>query len=129
MSSTDPQGMNNLHEQLRRFEEQLLQQSVRRDAQALAALLDDEFVEFGSSGRVYTKQVVIEALAHQPPVQMSLRDFAARQLSDNLVLVTYQVSYRSEGQDERHALHSSLWRRNGPVWQMYFHQGTPTASP
>ena len=42
---------------LRTLEERLLQPDVRRSAQAVASLLADEFVEFGSSGRVFKSRI------------------------------------------------------------------------
>jgi hypothetical protein len=51
-------------ERVRQLEEQLLQVEVRRSIQDFADLLADEFVEFGSSGRVFNKQQLIESL-HQ----------------------------------------------------------------
>jgi hypothetical protein len=45
------------------LEQQLLQPSTRRDATALTSLLAEDFREFGSSGRVYTRQQIIDALA------------------------------------------------------------------
>jgi uncharacterized protein DUF4440 len=44
------------------LEERLLEPSVRSAADELTDWLADEFVEFGSSGRVYDKPPVIDAL-------------------------------------------------------------------
>jgi hypothetical protein len=40
---------------LRSLEEQLLQSDIRRSAAKVGDLLADDFVEFGSSGRVFSK--------------------------------------------------------------------------
>ena len=61
---------------LRTLEERLLQPDVRRSAQAVASLLADEFVEFGSSGRVFDKTQIITALRDEPPIERVLSDFA-----------------------------------------------------
>ena len=51
------------HEEfLRRLEERLLQPEVRQSAEAVADLLADDFIEFGSSGQVFNKQQIIEGL-------------------------------------------------------------------
>ena len=47
---------------LRRLEVRLLQSDVRRSPTAVADLLADEFVEFGSSGRVFDKAQSIDPL-------------------------------------------------------------------
>jgi hypothetical protein len=62
-------------ELLRRLEEQLLQAELRRSIQDVADLLADEFVEFGSSGRVFNKQQLIESLHQEEPTQKSMTEF------------------------------------------------------
>jgi hypothetical protein len=67
---------------IRGFEEQLLQPGIRTSPERLAALLADEFIEIGSSGRVYNKQQTIDLLRQEggqgtPP---TVCDFSARWL-------------------------------------------------
>ena len=50
---------------LRELEERLLRAEVRRSPAVVAELLADEFVEFGSSGRVFDKQQMIDALRRE----------------------------------------------------------------
>jgi hypothetical protein len=47
-----------LQDEILQLEEQLVAPAVRASADALDRLVSDEFVEFGSSGRVYTKHDV-----------------------------------------------------------------------
>jgi hypothetical protein len=83
---------------LRRLEEKLLQPEVRRSPDQIGVLLADDFVEFGSSGGVYNKQQVIEALEQEgppdPSIHLSLVDFIARRLASDVILVTYRTIYR-----------------------------------
>ncbi|WP_375472314.1 DUF4440 domain-containing protein [uncultured Nostoc sp.] len=51
---------------LRELEERLLQPDVRKSAKDIMDLLADEFIEFGSSGRVFNKQQIIESLQNEP---------------------------------------------------------------
>src|SRR5262249_33468784 len=76
---------------LRQLEKQLLQPEVRRSPSVLGALLADEFVEFGSSGRIFTKQMTIRALRDEPATRRSLRDFKTTVLAPAVVLSTYRV--------------------------------------
>jgi hypothetical protein len=104
---------------IRGLEEQLLQPEVRTSPESLAALLADEFIEIGSSGRVYNKQQIIDLLRHaggqgSPP---TLRDFSARQLAAEVILVTYSIV-------ESQTIRSSVWKLIDGRWQMVFHQGT-----
>ena len=52
----------------RRLEERLLQPEVRQSAEAVADLLADDFIEFGSSGQVFNKQQIISSWNRKPSV-------------------------------------------------------------
>jgi len=110
---------------LRQLEERLLQPDVRRSATDVAELLADEFIEFGSSGRIFTKQQIIEILRQETPTQLTLKEFRATTLAQGVVLVTYRAIRHgvSEGQAV-YLLRSSIWKRREEQWQMIFHQGT-----
>src|SRR4051812_18595373 len=102
---------------LRELEEYLLRTDVRANAGLLQSLLDDEFVEFGSSGRVFDKQSITGALAEEAPWQYTLSDFHVTALSEEVVLVTYRLTIA-----EIKTLRSSLWKRMNGVWKIVFHQ-------
>lgn len=105
---------------LRDLEERLLLPSVRASPDEVATLLADEFVEFGSSGRIYDKQQVILLLQQeQERTQCTLADFSARRLAADVVLVTYRVV-------ESRTIRSPIWRSVDGRWRMVFHQGTKT---
>ena len=108
------------------LEEQLLQPSIRSNPAAVASLLADEFREFGSTGRVYTRHEILAALTTEAPRTITLYDFTCRQLAPEAALLTYRS--RSKTGD---ALRSSLWIQRGERWQMLFHQGTnvPASNP
>jgi hypothetical protein len=104
---------------IRRLEEALLVPEVRKSAAQIAALLADEFVEIGSSGRIYDKDQIIGQL-QQESGEESLRtvsDFTDRELADGLILVTYRII-------ETRTVRSSIWKRTNSEWRMVFHQGT-----
>lgn len=110
---------------LRRLELSLLDDAVRNRPDEVSALLADDFVEFGSSGRIFDKQQIIDAIRGDTGARRSVTDFRARALSDDVALLTYRVS----GDGGRSSLRCSIWRRSGGSWRMLFHQGTPTAPP
>jgi hypothetical protein len=67
---------------IRELEEYLLRSDLWNSGPTIDRLLADEFVEFGSSGRVFDKQQIIDALQEDGgPCQRSLRDFSARLLA------------------------------------------------
>lgn len=111
------------------LEEQLLRPEVRRSAEAVGDLLAEGFVEFGSSGRVYSREEVLEALRCEAPMQRALTDFEATILAPDVVLVTYRTvrtgrAVRTGRREVSPSLRSSIWQRIDGRWQMRFHQGT-----
>lgn len=111
---------------LRRLEEELLQPDVRASAERVAALLADDFLEFGSTGQVFNKQQVIEALREETGTKRSLSKFQSRMLSTNIALVTYRATASVREARPVHSLRCSVWRLSNDRWQMVFHQGTLT---
>ncbi|APO99606.1 nuclear transport factor 2 family protein [Xanthomonas perforans] len=110
--------------QLRTLELRLLVPQQRADVQVLEALLDPAFVEFGTSGRRYTRSEVIAALrAPGVAAEYCAEDFECARLAPDLAQVRYRSVDRRQGV-ERQALRSSLWRSNAAGWQLLFHQGT-----
>jgi hypothetical protein len=98
---------------------------VRGSPERLAVLLAEDFVEFGSSGRVFNRTEIIAALAKETATKRSLTEFKATMLSEDVALVTYRATRRSTGDAAAvSALRSSIWRRRDGRWQMVFHQGT-----
>ena len=98
----------------------MLDPDVRSDPGHVRELLHDEFIEFGSTGRVYNKKILLDMLRHERPSTVVIRDFTVRQLASDTALVTY----RTVGQSGQEARRSSVWIRQDGVWKMAFHQGT-----
>jgi hypothetical protein len=102
---------------------EMLDPEVRADPTKVRELLHDEFLEFGSTGRVYNKKILLDMLRHERPSTVVIRDFTVRQLASDTALVTY----RTVGQSGQEARRSSVWVRQDGVWRMTFHQGTRIA--
>lgn len=98
----------------------LLDPEIRHSSGALQQLLHPEFIEFGSSGRVYNRQMMIEMMTQEVPAQVVIRDFVVSALSDDTALITY----RSIGQSGQEARRSSIWVNVDGQWRIRFHQGT-----
>ncbi|MCM5557734.1 DUF4440 domain-containing protein [Pleomorphomonas sp. JP5] len=111
------------------LEQKLHRPEVRRSPDTVHALLADDFTEFGSSGRVYDKASIIEALVEESIAEAALapdvHDFTARPIASDVVLVTYRSSrHLPGGAAARVTLRSSIWKLIDGRWQMLFHQGT-----
>ena len=99
----------------------------RRDRAGVSELLADEFREFGSSGRDWSRKEILELLETESGwTAPCVEDFKTSMLGQDVVLVTYKT-YRETpepGASARVALRSSIWVRRADKWQMLFHQGT-----
>jgi hypothetical protein len=113
------------------LERTLLDPAIRRDRARVSALLADDFVEFGSSGRVWSRSEILDLLEKEENyAQPAIEDFACRQLADTAVVVTYRT-VRTDKKTGEHtiALRSSIWSKESEKagkWRLRFHQGTRT---
>ncbi len=114
----DPQ-LTIKNEEIYHLELLLLTPSVRQSADQLRLLIADDFIEYGSSGRIYNKIDLLESLPEEKQERYTVEDFTSSELSKNVILATYKVTIGT-----RRSLRSSIWKHNGSNWQMIFHQGT-----
>ncbi len=100
---------------------------LRKDPiSVLSELVDDAFMEIGSSSEIHDKKEVIRWLACEDSSEIQGEDFKATFLSENIVLLTYTSVITHPQQDKpKQARRSSVWRRSEGKWKMVFHQGTP----
>lgn len=121
------------------LEEFLMQPNARKAPAMLAELIADDFVEFGTTGRVYNKANVIEWLGKAPPTKLVPSQMHCMFLADNIAQIAYRVTATRLDTDTPiqtknphppihtppiHTLRSSLWRFDGTRWQVFFHQAT-----
>jgi hypothetical protein len=120
---------------LRALEVALHRPTVRADRARMEALLHADFVEFGRSGRVWTREATLDefsgadAAARGPTIHA--QDFDLHVLADDLALLSYRSAHvDADGAKHRWTLRASLWQRGSDgAWRLRFHQGTPTEAP
>lgn len=97
---------------------------ARRDFAALPdgvdGILDDGFLEIGASGLRWSREATLTALRGVGRADVSIEEFAAELLAEDVVLTTY-VSRLNSGSRVRRM---SLWIRRDGRWRIRFHQGT-----
>jgi hypothetical protein len=113
-----------VRETLEQFERQLLTSATRHNATEVSSLLADEFREFGSSGKAFSKTEILSHLQSEGSVPLSLHGFEAYQISDQAFLVTFRAVKEVPELPPVESLRSSLWIYRDGRWQMLFHQGT-----
>jgi hypothetical protein len=114
--------------EIRALEERLLERRTRSDPDLLSELLAGEFLEFGSSGRAWSKPEIIRALREEEGARFTITEFSARRVAPTVVLASYRVvAEPGSPAPSRSSLRSSVWLQRAGCWQLVFHQGT--ASP
>jgi hypothetical protein len=107
------------------LEQRLAQVGAKLSAEEASSLIADDFVEFGASGRVWSKAEIIAAMSQWAPIERTVENFTVRELSPSVCLVRYKmVRSTNDKQTPPFSLRSSIWRYNGETWQIIFHQGT-----
>lgn len=114
-----------VEKEIQALEELLMSQEARKSKDVLLRVLATDFLEIGSSGQKYDREQIIEALLHEEPVQLTMRDFKARPLAQGVVLATYRAIHGNPGGQHSSSLRSSIWKYEDNRWQIIFHQGTP----
>lgn len=110
--------------ELKELELSLLQAGVRTSTR-VAELLAEDFVEFGSSGKIYNKDQSIASLQAETGGEFTITQFCAKMLAPDLALLTYHAHRHSK--PPVHTLRSSIWQKRAGHWKIIFHQGTPRA--
>lgn len=84
----------------------------------------DDFWETGASGRIYSRQTVLDELErryaspHQDIWETS--DFACRRLAQDVYLLTYTLLQNRA----RLARRATIWQKTPQGWKILYHQGT-----
>lgn len=114
-----------LSEYIEGLERQLQTPKTRLSEKELTDLLSVDFIEYGSSGNIYSRDDIIDALAGEVDVNYTMWGFEMIQLSESLIQARYYTRTTEGGLLRNYALRSSVWKNENGVWRMTFHQGTP----
>jgi hypothetical protein len=109
---------------LQHLEESLWREETRFDISYMEKVLAEDFMEFGRSGRVYSRAETLAAPRGPIDSAWPLADFAIRILTPDVAQVTYNSAVTHNGSVER-GRRSSIWSRTPDGWVLRFHQGTP----
>lgn len=112
---------------LKACEQALLDPAVRRDRGRVSELLAEDFLEFGSSGRVWTREQILELLETENFRPPAMEDFKCAFMAEGVALATYRTVRTDPQTGERAVtLRSSLWTEEAGTWRIRFHHGTRT---
>ena len=104
------------------FERELQTAECRRDRARVGALLAEDFMEVGSSGRVWDRPSALELLGGQTGGEavIEVHDLTGRIIGDGFIMVRWDSD-----RGGRRSRRTSLWRRDPAGWRLVYHQGTP----
>ncbi|AHE67045.1 DUF4440 domain-containing protein [Legionella oakridgensis] len=115
--------------------EEIFKTIIRQENQLLARkepvsnlidLIDDEFMEIGKYGEMHDKAEVARWLMSDERSEYYGVQFDAKQLADEVILLTYiSENKENQGANRKQVFRSSIWRLHQGKWRMVFHQGTP----
>lgn len=106
---------------LLRLEKQLIDPAFRKNREAVSGLLAADFREFGSSGREWGREAIVDLLATEDTYTApEVEAFTMQRIGSGAALVTYRT-IRSDFRTI--TLRSSLWIQREQGWQVLFHQG------
>ncbi|MDR0670297.1 MAG: DUF4440 domain-containing protein [Treponema sp.] len=114
---------------IKELEEKLLLQKIRSSREEMEKLISPDFIEYGSSGKIYNyKGTLAYLLANAGGAfTYTFINFKTQRLSDDFILALYILEV-----EKNHKIiitnRSSLWRREEyaghGIWRIVFHQGT-----
>lgn len=94
-----------------------------------------EFFEFGASGRVYSREQIIDRVLarnelNEPASEDAIEDFEVRQPCEHVFIATYTL-HQPDGHLDRITRRTTIWTDREGHLQVVHHQGTmadPTPS-
>jgi hypothetical protein len=116
---------------IKALEERLLDPKIRGCREELEKLISPQFIEYGSSGKIYNYPGTLAYLAvHSAEMfQHTFVNFKTRRLSGDIILALYILEIEKNCRINI-TNRSSLWRLEkdsagqNTVWRVIFHQGT-----
>jgi hypothetical protein len=112
------------HATLIELEESMWREATRFDLAFQQRSFAADFVEFGRSGRMYTREDIIRTEASPICATLPLPNLKVRLLDAHTAQLLYDSQCIHDGVVE-FARRSSIWSRTDGGWVMRFHQGTP----
>ncbi len=110
--------------ELTRLEEAMWQAATRFDPAFQEVRFATDFIEFGRSGKTYTRAQIIRHDTAEIQATLPLPKLKIRMIGEDAALLTYNSRAVFDGVVE-HARRSSIWTKTATGWVMHFHQGTP----
>jgi len=100
-------------------------EETRFDRAYMNAVLHSAFTEVGRSGRVFSRDEVLEMPRVPIDVDIPREAFSVTEVVEGVALVSYQTVPVDSLHGAAHR--GSVWVQEGSRWLLRYHQGTPAA--
>lgn len=110
---------------LQALEESMWRTETRFDRAYMNAVLHPDFAEVGRSGRVFSRDEVLDMPQVPINVEIPRSSFSATEIADGVALIVYETVPVDSMHGAAHR--SSVWLAVGTRWLLRYHQGTPAA--
>ncbi|WP_062268525.1 DUF4440 domain-containing protein [Endozoicomonas arenosclerae] len=118
--------MTSLRDTLIELELYCLKPEVRSSRQELEKILADDFMEIPSTGKPYDKSHALSRIPGEISPIFTQQDYEVRILDKGLAQLIYKATIQRPNEESiSYSIRNSIWKLNGGIWQMLFHQGTP----
>jgi hypothetical protein len=113
------------------YEQKLSNLECHRKMKDLEDIIGQEFMEYGQSGRIYSREEAIEQLCCEKDTRVDIQYFTLKCLNRNVALVHYIAlrKNKTNGEILSRSLRTSVWSRENESWKLHFHQGTEVRDP
>ncbi|MCW8444165.1 DUF4440 domain-containing protein [Fluoribacter gormanii] len=120
--------MNTICNEIMAQEQKLLARN--EPAALLAELIDDEFIEYGSNGKMNDKNEAVRWLAEPSPLEIRGMNFETKFLSEDVILLSYISEIKeNHGSESKFSRRISIWRKKNSTWTMILHHGISIEKP
>lgn len=107
-------------EQIFLLESSLLSYETRNSTEKLELIINDKFIEYGSSGKIWNKEEILKSLPKENKTDYKIADLELIFESENF----FSIRYNLFENEEISSLRTSTWEYIDGKWQIIFHQGT-----
>jgi len=115
-----------IKDEILNLEMDLTRNEVRSSAKRISEILDEGFIEYCCSGKVYSYKKDDVFPIEKSIIEIQLDNFVINELSEKTFHATYTAIKIFEDKKEK-SLRSSIWKVKGKKLKLIFHQGTKMA--
>ena len=116
-----------LADYFQRIETEMFTPEVCQSRVELESRMAVDFVEVTGKGKSYNREEIIKMLLDMAPVAVTIENFVVRNLTPEVVLITYRSHVNQpDGGASSAAIRATIWRLENSRWVADYHQATST---